>query len=75
MTLYSLSNNIERNYKVYKIKKNNGGFRIIYEPNSLLKQIQKSILNKLYGRILFVLQVNSADKEFIKYKRFVLSLY
>lgn len=46
-TLYSLSNNIEKNYRVYKIRKNNGGYRTIYEPNSLLKHIQKSILNNI----------------------------
>ncbi len=46
-TLYSLSNNIEKNYKIYKIKKNNGGYRTIYEPNSLLMKIQKSILNNI----------------------------
>lgn len=46
-TLYSISNNIEKNYKVYKIKKNGGGYRTIYEPNSLLKHIQKSILNNI----------------------------
>ena len=27
--LYSISNNIENNYKVFKIKKRNGKFRII----------------------------------------------
>ena len=42
--LYSISNNIEKNYKVYKIKKSNGKYRTIYEPNSILKQIQKQIL-------------------------------
>ena len=46
-TLYSLSNNIEKNYRVYKIRKNNGGYRTIYEPNSLLMKIQKSILNNI----------------------------
>lgn len=46
-TLYSISNNIEKNYKVYKIKKNSGGYRTIYEPNSLLKHIQKKILNNI----------------------------
>ena len=40
-TLYSISNNIWKNYKVYKIKKRNGKSRTIYEPNSLLKHIQK----------------------------------
>jgi hypothetical protein len=43
-TLYSLSNNIENNYKIYKIKKRNGKYRTIYEPNYLLKHIQKQIL-------------------------------
>lgn len=43
-TIYSLSNNIENNYRIYKIKKNNGKYRTIYEPNSLLKHIQKQIL-------------------------------
>lgn len=43
-TIYSISNNIEKNYKVYKIKKRNGKYRTIYEPNSILKQIQKQIL-------------------------------
>mgnify|MGYP002624396859 CR=1 FL=1 len=43
-TLYSMSNNLEKNYKIYKIKKRNGKYRTIYEPNSLLKHIQKQIL-------------------------------
>lgn len=43
-TIYSISNNIEKNYKIYKIKKRNGKYRTIYEPNSILKQIQKRIL-------------------------------
>lgn len=43
-TLYSISNNIKDNYKIYKIKKRNGKYRTIYEPNSLLKHIQKQIL-------------------------------
>lgn len=43
-TLYSLSNNISKNYKIYKIKKHNGSFRTIYEPNDLLKSIQRNIL-------------------------------
>lgn len=46
-TLYSLSNNIEKNYRVYKIKKRNGKYRTIYEPNVLLKHIQRSILNNI----------------------------
>ncbi len=43
-TIYAISNNKENNYKVYKIKKRNGGYRTIYEPNSLLKEIHKNIL-------------------------------
>lgn len=43
-TIYSISNNIEKNYKIYKIKKHNGKYRTIYEPNPILKHIQKQIL-------------------------------
>lgn len=46
-TIYSISNNIEKNYKIYKIKKSNGKYRTIYEPNLILKQIQKQILNNI----------------------------
>ena len=46
-TTYSISNNIEKNYKIYKIKKRNGKYRTIYEPNLILKQIQKQILNNI----------------------------
>ena len=46
-TLYSISNNIEKNYKIYKIKKRNGKYRTIYEPSSLLMHIQKQILNNI----------------------------
>ena len=42
--LYSISNNINNNYKIYKIKKRSGKYRTIYEPNPLLKHIQKQIL-------------------------------
>lgn len=45
--LYSISNNIENNYKVFKIKKRNGKFRTIYEPNHTLKSIQRKILNNI----------------------------
>lgn len=45
--LYSISNNIEGNYKVFKIKKSNGSFRKIYEPNSTLKYIQRQILKNI----------------------------
>lgn len=46
-TIYTISNNIEKNYKIYKIKKRNGKYRTIYEPNLILKQIQKQILNNI----------------------------
>ena len=46
-TIYSISNNIEKNYKIYKIKKRNGKYRTIYEPILILKQIQKQILNNI----------------------------
>lgn len=42
--LYSISNRIEDHYRVFKIKKHNGKFRTIYEPNSTLKFIQRQIL-------------------------------
>lgn len=45
--LYSISNRIENNYKVYKIKKHNGKYRTIYSPNPLLKNIQRKILNNI----------------------------
>lgn len=45
--LYSFSNNVENNYKIYKIKKKNGKYRTIYEPNALLKHIQRQILVKI----------------------------
>ncbi len=46
-TIYSITNRIESNYKIYKIFKNNGTFRTIYEPNALLKYIQRNILNNI----------------------------
>lgn len=45
--LYSISNRIENNYKVYKIKKHNGTYRTIYSPNPLLKSIQRKILKNI----------------------------
>ena len=46
-TLYSISNNVENNYRIYKIKKRNGKYRTIYEPNPILKHIQRQILDKV----------------------------
>lgn len=45
--LYTISNRIENNYKVYKIKKRNGKYRTIYNPNPTLKYIQRQILNNI----------------------------
>lgn len=45
--LYSISNHIEDNYRVFKIKKRTHGYRTIYEPNYELKYIQKQILNNI----------------------------
>lgn len=49
--IYSISNRVENNYNVFRITKHSGGYRTIYEPNSILKRIQKQILtNVLYTR-------------------------
>ncbi len=45
--LYSITNNLEKNYSIYKIKKKNGKYRTIYEPHLLLKHIQKQILTNV----------------------------
>ena len=45
--LYILSNNIEKNYKKYEISKRNGGKRVIYEPNYVLKKVQRNILDNV----------------------------
>lgn len=45
--LYAISNHIERNYKVFSIKKRNGKTRKIYAPNASLKRIQRNILNNV----------------------------
>lgn len=46
-TIYAIGNNVENNYKVYKIKKRSHGYRTIYEPNKTLKYIQRQILNNI----------------------------
>lgn len=40
--LYSISNSIEENYNIIKIKKRNGSLRTIYQPHTNLKLIQKT---------------------------------
>ena len=39
-----------------------------------VKDDKLKYLNKLYGRILYVLQINNDDKKFINYKEFVSNL-
>lgn len=45
--LYTLSNNIYKNYQVYKIKKKHGGYRTIYAPSPILKKVEKRILENI----------------------------
>ncbi len=45
--IYSISNNIKNNYKIYKIPKHNGKKRLIYEPSTTLKHIQRQILTNI----------------------------
>lgn len=45
--LYTISNNKEKNYHIFKIKKRNGKTRTIYEPQPNLKIIQKNILHNI----------------------------
>lgn len=47
--LYTISNDIENNYREFKVAKKNGGYRILAEPSKMLKGIQRNILkNYLY---------------------------
>ena len=46
-TIYAIGNNVESNYRVYKIKKKSHGYRTIYAPNKTLKYIQRQILNNI----------------------------
>lgn len=62
--LYSISNNIEKNYKIFKIKKHNGKLRTIYEPNRTLKYIQKQLLKNF----LYELKVSSFATAYIPNK-------
>lgn len=45
--LYTISNNKEKNYHIFKITKRNGKIRTIYEPQPNLKIIQKNILHNI----------------------------
>lgn len=48
--LYTISNNVENNYNVFRIKKHSGKTRIIYEPKSNLKYIQRQILINILNK-------------------------
>ena len=60
--IYAISNNVENNYKVFKIRKRNGKYRTIYEPNSILKHMQKQILNN----VLYDIKVSEYAKAYKK---------
>lgn len=45
--LYTITNNLKTNYTIYKIKKTNGGYRTIYNPQPTLKHIQRQILKNI----------------------------
>lgn len=45
--IYTISNQVEKNYKIYKRRMKNGKRRTLYEPNSPLKKIQKRILSNI----------------------------
>lgn len=45
--LYTISNTIENQYEIIKIKKNSGKLRTIYCPHPLLKSIQRKILHQI----------------------------
>lgn len=45
--LYTLSNHIESQYKILKIRKKNGSYRTIYQPSYTLKHIQRKLLQQL----------------------------
>lgn len=46
-TIYSISNNIINNYQIFKLKKCSGGYRTIYKPSNILKNIQRRILTNI----------------------------
>lgn len=49
--LYAISNNIENNYHIFKIKKKNGKNRKIYAPKHNLKMIQRRILKNILEKM------------------------
>lgn len=61
--LYAISNNIENNYHILKIKKKNGQTRTIYSPMKNLKKIQRRILKNILEKI--EVSPNSHNPEFV----------
>ena len=57
--------------EIYYIKKY--GIKSHLEKRGL-KYNSKEYLNILYGKILYVLQINAADKEFNNYKKYLSDL-
>ena len=51
--LYGLSNHAEDHYTLRKISKRTGGFRILHEPDPLLKYIQRQILRRVLSQLLY----------------------
>lgn len=49
--IYAIANNVENNYRVFRIRKRNGKYRTICEPNSILKHIQRQILDNILNDI------------------------
>ena len=49
--LYGLSNHAEDHYTLRKIPKRTGGFRILHEPDPLLKYIQRQILRRVLSQL------------------------
>jgi len=49
--IYAISNNVENNYRVFKIRKRNGKYRTICEPNTILKHIQRQILDNILNDV------------------------
>lgn len=60
--LYSMSNDIESYYDIFKILKRNGKYRKIYAPKYTLKKIQKSILENILEKE----EVSNYSKGYIK---------
>ena len=60
--LYGLANHTEDHYTLRKIPKRSGGVRILQEPDSLLKYIQRQILH----RILSQFPVSGCARAYIK---------